>query len=615
MAEDLNALNAQLAATTAQADQTDRIAAGNKKNLDFLTQQDMVQKDLVKSYETALLKNEGLSAIDRKRLTAAKTMLGESAKAKKEAEIYRRTQSDILEGLKAQGKTLAINLHKMKESTMENGKFHAGKAMGAIAGGAKDIEANTIAALGPWGQIVKMIVDVIDGVRQTRSELTKAAADTYSFADAYGAANRESINTNKNVAELMVRYGRSKDEVIGLTKALKSSGFRDFGADVVSADGHLNDFAKNALGMADATGQSIDALVGQYAAVRRTFMDIKSSPEAVAKAYKGMYAQGKALANQGLGIKPSEWTAQVMGLGDAFSSVGMSMKSIGDVAGTVTRAIGRMGYAIKDSAKITQQLLGAVNATSDGWKVLIGQQSGMGGGFAETLFGMQQRGANMKMPGAGGFDAATFVKQMGGAIQKLTGGIGGASGQYVTEQVTKSMGLDAQSTAVLQELQNGTISQEEAEVSMNKIADAAKEAAKDSKGMFEILKTILIGMIAKPIIMIYDAITQMLGIAQDPSMAGAKDAMNKMSSGANGLELLTGGMVMGHAKEQMVGGKLLPVASTRPLNRDAASGGGGSNQFSFNINIDEGNISRQFKEMENKTVRLMKKQQAGNFST
>jgi len=562
-----------------------------------------------------------MSKSEERRLATAIKVTAKSKEAVKQAKLYQLSSEATIKGLKAQGKWLQANIESRKaiiaQSIRENGLAGASaQGVASVAKGAEDIEANTYAALGPWGVLIKLIVDVIDGVRKTRSELQGAAADTGDFTNAWGTANREAININKNVGELMYKYGKTKEEVVALSVALKSTGFRDFGASVVSASGDINDFAKSAMNFANATNQDVGAVVGQYKALRTTFIGLKAPLSDISDAYLTMYRQGAKLANEGLATT-KEWIAEVMGLGDAFSAVGMSMRSIETVAASTKRAMRDMGFAIKDSAQITQKLLGAVNATSEGWKVLIAQQSGMGGGgFAQTLFGMQQRQGNMRMPGADQFDASTFLKQMGGTLQKLTGGIGdSATRQYMTEKIAGGMGLDERSTQVLQELQNGTISAEEAEVSMNEINAAAKKQNLDSHSMFDIIKTILVGMIAKPIVMIYDAITSWFGYAQDPGMAKAKESMDKISSGANGLELLTGGLVMGHAKEQMVGGKLMPVANTRPLDRGAGGGGGGNNQFSFNITVDENNLRRQFKEMENKTVGLMKRQQAGNFST
>jgi len=558
-----------------------------------------------------------ISGLDEKRALKAIQITRDSKEAVKQAKLYQASSQAIIKGLEAQGKHLQANLQKIKDSVHQNGILGAGaEGAGKIAKGAEDIEANTYAALGPWGVLIKLIVDVIDGVRKTRSELQAAAADTGDFTNAWGTANRETININKNVGELMYKYGKTKEEVVALSVALKSTGFRDFGASVVSASGDINNFAKSAMNFANATGQDVGTVVGQYKALRTTFTGLKAPLSDISDAYLTMYRQGAKLANEGLATT-KEWIGEIMGLGDAFSAVGMSMKSIEVVAASTKRAMRDMGFAIKDSAQITQKLLGAVNATSEGWKVLIGQTMGIGGGggFSQTLFGMQQRGPGMKMPGSDKFDATTFLKQVGGAISKITSGVGDAANrQYLTEKIAGGMGLDERSTQVLQQLQAGKISAEEAAVSMEEIDRAAKKQNLDSHSMFDIIKTILVGMIAKPIVMIYDFLTRWLpGVKADPGMASVKKNMDKISSGANGLELITGGLVMGHAKEQMIGGKLMPVASTRPLNRDG-SGGSSNNQFAFNVTIDESNIRKQFRDMENKTVTLLKKQQAANFS-
>ena len=602
----------------AQADQ-DHISALKDQQAE-LDKQSATMKDIfgstkaqADSLQKILDSGKIITALEEKRLLNAIKVTNGSENAVKTAKLYQTAQRATLEGLQAQGKYMKAFLQDSKDAVMYQGKFHLGKALGEGAKGVENIEQNVYAALDPWGLLLKMIVDIVDGIRMTRSELQKASAPTGEFVKGLEAANEQSININQHVAGFMTQYGMAKDEVVELEKALKGTGFRDFGANIVDSDGNIKQFAIDAQAMAKAGGIGIDALAGRYEDLRRSILGTGASQEKVTQTYFTMFKQATLMAEKGI-MKFDEYISTVMSLADAFRDVGMSIESVEQVTQSTARAMMNLHFPMADVSKIAQQLMGATKSASEGWQVLIGKMNGMGGGYAQTLFGMQQRGAGMKMPGQNEFNGKQFIDQMGKTILKMTAGIGDmATKQLMTEKIGGQMGLDAKTVEVLQELQSGGMSAEEAGVKMDQVHEAMKKNNLDSKGMFEILKTILVGLIAKPIVMIYDVVRRWSGSKADPGMANVRKNLSKIESGANGLELTTGGLVMGHAKEAMVNGRLVPVAATRPLNRDNMGGGNGSNTFTFNMNIDEQNLKQQFRKMENKTITLLKKQQAANF--
>jgi hypothetical protein len=78
--------------------------------------------------------------------------------------------------------------------------------------------------------------------------------------------------------------------------------------------------------------------------------------------------------------------------------------------------------------------------------------------------------------------------------------------------------------------------------------------------------------------MIYDFLTKIPGWlgGGKGSSSGMKKDLKKMSKGAGGLDILTGGLVEAHAKELMVNGQIVPVAKTRPFTDNSGGGGGGN---------------------------------------
>jgi hypothetical protein len=268
-----------------------------------------------------------------------------------------------------------------------------------------------------------------------------------------------------------------------------------------------------------------------------------------------------------------------------------------------------MGRPLANIQKVAQGIMGITKA-SEGWQVFMAKQAGGSGGYAQSLFQAQQRGPGGAVTGAGKFDAMKMIQMARGAIMQPTAGIGdAATKQLMVERMGKQFGMDEETTQVFQKLSAGTISQDEAAMSLKSLHDAATKNNLDSKGMFDIIKGILIGIIAKPIVMIYQLLQSWLPGQEDSSIG---EALDDASTGhATGAIIKSGGMMRVHAEEAVANGKVYPAAKTQPFKNDISNGG--NLNLSFNMQISEENLSRSFRDMENKTLGYLKKQQQGNF--
>jgi len=185
--------------------------------------------------------------------------------------------------------------------------------------------------------------------------------------------------------------------------------------------------------------------------------------------------------------------------------------------------------------------------------------------------------------------------------------------------------LDNGTVQVLQNMKTGKKGENDAAKQMKAMHDAAMQNNLDSKGMFDILRNILLGMIAKPIILIWKLIASWRHDTQsgleankmsknlDKAIKGSnaagpqdRDANGLLRGGhAIGADVTRSGLMMVHA-----GNRIMPVASSKPY---GGSNAGGGMNLTFNMNISEQNISKQFRDMERKTLDLIHRQQRANF--
>jgi len=244
-----------------------------------------------------------------------------------------------------------------------------------------------------------------------------------------------------------------------------------------------------------------------------------------------------------------------------------------------------------------------ITKAGEGWRVFAAKMSGVQGGYAKALFAQEQRGPGFGVIGAGERDFSKDVQQGRAALLNPTAGIAdAATKQYMIEKMGQQFGMDSETTQVFQKLSAGAISDAEAATSLEEIHKATKEANLSQKGMFDILRGILVGLIAKPLAGMYSYF-----VGGDSELMGKVAAMDYPSGDvpsmvrAGGIMRAMGGEVIG--KPAVVG----------PLHGSQQAGGGGSASVTINMNIDENNLRNQFRQAENKAVAFVLKQQRANY--
>jgi len=509
---------------------------------------------------------------------------------------------------KEEGKNLKASALAFKErfKNEKTGKVDTGHAIKGAADIAEDPK-EAIKSLGVWGMIATMIADVYDGVTLLAADLQKASAESGNFATSVASSRRESMALYDSQISLMTKYGMTVKETAQIYGELKNTGIAALGV-IPQTGTAMSDMALDVMSFAKATNQSTSEISEQYADMMRKFGKNEGD---LSKVYGQIYATARNAAAEGI-AKVSEMMKATFSLADAFSSVGMSIEGVNKVTNNVVKAMAALGRpgGVENVQRIAQGILGITKA-SEGWQVFMGKMNGAQGGYAKTLFSQQQRGADFKLPGKGGFDPMKTIQSFQSMIGKTTGGIGDANTrQLFTEKMGAQVGMDTETTQVMQKIQSGAMTQKAGAVELKKLHEAAVKNNMSSKGMFDILREILMGMIAKPILAIWKL------LAKFPLMGGASDEdrehMDKMSekidtppASAIGSDVTKSGLMMVHA-----GNKVSPAAK-----RTAYSGGGGGGgvNLSFNISIDEKSLHKKFMEMEKNTLEVIQKQQSANF--
>jgi hypothetical protein len=532
-------------------------------------------------------------------------------------------QRQAVELAKEQGKNLKAAALEFKnrfrnESTGKVDAANASKGGVQLAQDPKQM----LQALGPWGVLIGFIADVIDGVRMMGGELHKASAESGKFADSFNRTREESQDLFNSQISLMGKYGLTVKEAGQIFGELKSTGLDALGV-IPKTGTALSELALDVMSFAKATNQSTGQVAEQYAQIVRTFGKDSRNARQLTDTYNKIFTVASKAAQAGFG-KMSELVSTVFSLGEAFKDVGMSADSVVRVVNGMTGALKSLKFAANaaDINRIASGILGITKA-SEGWQVFMGKLSGMSGGYAQTLFQMQQRGSDFALPGAGKFDAGKTIQSFRGMLNATTGGISDPmTKQLMIEKMGQQVGMDTQTTQVFQRLMSGGMDEGAAKSDLEKIHKAAVDNNLSTKGMFDILKEILVGMIAKPILFIWKLLSRWSGKStkqDDERMRKAEAALNKTdqpeqsTSGirhsAIGSDVTRSGLMMVHAGNQVV-----PMAKAQPFkDRMRAGGGGAGMNVSFNVMIDEKSLHKKFMQMEQQTLDLLHKQQKGNF--
>lgn len=601
-----------------------------------------LRQEVMKNYVTELASlrkiaevSKTLAATELKRLQGLMNM--DVALEKQEATLQninlmneknRRIQDQEIEIMRKKGMMAKAYFAQLALNAKRSFQTESGHTTGASAaqGGAKagagavGIAQNPremLNSLGPWGIIIGFIADVIDGVRMMGGELQKASAESGKFADSFDTTREESQNLFNSQISLMTKYGMTVKEAGQIFGELKNTGIAALGV-IPKTGTALSGLALDVMSFAKATNQSTAEVSEQYASMVRSFGE---SVDHLGDTYDAIFSMSAKAAGDGV-AKVSEMVKTVFSLGDAFKEIGVNLKDVTKITGAVAKAIKDLGRpgGIDQVQKIASGILGITRA-SEGWQVFMSKMSGNSGGFAQALFGQQQRGANFALPGAGEFDATKTINSFKGMLSKTTGGIADpATRQLMVEKMGQQVGMDTQTTQVFQKLMSGGMDEKMAKKDLEKIHKAAIDNNMSTKGMFDILKEVLVGMIAKPIIGIWKLISKWRGDAKSSEQAdklseklnkqpgeAAGSEVGKIGSKAIGADVTRSGLMMVHA-----GNTIVPAAKSTAYKEGVKSGSGGVS-VTFNMQIDEKTLHKKFMQMEQQTLELLHKQQKSNF--
>jgi hypothetical protein len=538
----------------------------------------------------------------------------ETDKIKSGWEIFDRTTS----ALKEQGKAwnyIAANVREAYKNAFfdqKSGKMSVGQSGASAVNAANDPSA-ILNLLGPWGIILKQIIEIIDGVRVMTGELHKAAAASGSFATGFGKARGEAMALTDAQARLTASYGMTADEVSKIYQTMKATGIEALGA-VRGFNTEMGDFAESAWMYAKATGEEISAVAERYADLIRNF---GVPQKEVIGTYGSILESANKVAQLGI-TTTTKYMQAVFSLADSFADVGVNIQGVNKILYSTAGALKNLNFPAAMLEKVAQGLMGVTRA-SEGWQVFMAKMAGVQGGYTSALFSAQQRGAGGMMPGGGEFDITKTFEMMKSALFKPTSGLSGDVKQLMIERMGSQYGMDPRTTQVFQKLATGGLSEGGAFKQFKDLQKAAKEQQMSTKGMFDIIKNILVGIIGKAVVAIWQLLAKspfMGGGVKGPSskqlammnkLSGKEEPTN-MKEGAIGATIKRSGLMMVHANEVAYGGKVYPVAKTEPFRGGA---GNGSNiNISMNMNIDEKTLSTAFRNAEKDTLRKIKKLKA-----
>ncbi len=594
------------------------------------------ERAIVESLKSKLGNHTKLSKLAQKNLD---NLVSSTVELKKQEGIYSQLtklsdinvarQRQTIENLKIEG-GLRSKIKALVKETFQNKEGVAtipsvAGGVGKMAGGTVGIASHpesVINALGPWGELVKLIVDVIDNLRSMRGQLSAASAAGGDFGRTYAKANAEATMLKSSQAELMLAYGQTTDEATKQISEMKRAALTGFGD---MSRGLTSDY-KDIYTFAAATDQSTQEVISQYASMRRISGITQRETQAT---YKKIFDSANDAAVKGM-ASVSDWMKGVFGLSDSFKDVGFNLLGIDKLMRNVAGGIKSLGQA-GGIDRITAIASGLMNISkaAEGWQVFMAKMAGAQGGYASALFSAQQRTAGGMLPEQGKFDINKSFDMLRSALLNPTKGIADPQmRQLMIEKIGTQYGLDARMVQVFQKMQSGQIGEGAARVSMKQMFDQARSTQIDQKGMFEIIRNILVGLIAKPIIGMYGLMQKMFltndeekqnladvraGLSRATEKSGATTVADYNANAprsALGSDVMKSGIMMVHAGNQIV-----PVAQRRAYGSSANGGDSNSNiNFSINLTVDPKNLHKKFVEMEREVISLLNKQQRANFS-
>jgi len=530
-------------------------------------------------------------------------------------DIVSAKRANDVELLKKQGKIAQAAAQEIANSFKSQGPGAQNAAHAAASGavkvhGAMDDPASMLEALGPWGILVKIIADVIDGARIMGAALHRAGAESGNFVKGYGTAAAEAMKITYQQTDLMWKYGMSTEEVSNLYQDLKNTGVGALGV-VPKIGDALSETALNTMAFAKASGQTSAQVAGQMAMLTRLS---KTSVVNLGTAYDKIFSMAERVAQAGV-AGMSETIQATFSMAQQFSDIGMSISGISDVIDGVAGSIKRLGQGggIENLTRISQGILGLSKA-GEGWQSFMGQMSGLGGDFLTNLFRSQQRGPDMMnhASGAGSVDPIKNLEMFQRTMQQTAGkSVNPMQGQLIAEHMAAAMGIDRQTADIMLKMNPKEMRGAKGQEELKKIQQAAEDNNMSSKGMFDILRAILIGLIAKPLMWIWKHFASGDGDESQNQLSDSMDKLNAADKSAGGSGAMKGRNAGGYYSDA-INADVKRSGAVRTRNADGTynleTDTKGKDAKGHNVT----NITIKVVDEHGKVLRIIKKQQAAN---
>ena len=571
------------------------------------------KNSILKTWETERKISDEL----KNRLAPLKEIIAAKERAvaplKEEAELLKK-QGGLLDNLKA--KQLELNALRKEKG--------AGHTVGTVAAGAVGLAqdpSKIYDVMGPWGQVLKVIVSIIDGVRNMAGGFLNASAAAGQFGKAADASFSLAEDVQSHSADTLLKFGMDAEHVGKNLTALMNTG-------LFKASELQKNFANVAMTMevfSKATGQSLEQVAGQIAELKRNFTLTKDAGEE----YTDMIGDAQKVAEAGI-MTVGEYMQKITGLGKAFAGAGFEASKTSKFLADMSLNFKKMGASAELINQMTTSIVQANNASQE-WKAMFGAiGGGATGGFMGALKRFEQRGPGMSLIGRH-VDASQQAGDMARTFAILTRGQNTEMATLMSQQMAQQANMTPEAGEALMKLAKGGFKTDspETKASWKSLVEETKSSNIWSKDLMELLKQILLGVLGKIIIGIWKAVQSLLELfggmseAQRNERAGGKMSMFekltddvKMPGGEtqsngqfSGPASLDRGFAMGGTIQQT--GYTMVHQGEEVLNRNEATsyrnGGrasGGGMNLSVNVNI-QGDLKKAFDDAYQRTLKIV----------
>jgi len=534
----------------------------------------------------------------------------------KQEELFGQQQQNLrntgkeLKKLQADWKQYWHEFGKDPNAQMGRSKGHIAVAAGEVAGtGGADL----LKSLGPWGVIAKLIIEAKDNADKYAASLQSAAAASGHFADGMAKYKAEGSALAGRQAELMAQWGMTTDEALEAITTLRKTGIETFGEYNNKLGLELKtgftDMTEGAIAFSKATNESIAVIAERFATLRRNFGEAGKEIQV----YGNVLNAANKVAQMGI-TTTEKYMQTVFSLGEAFTDVGMNINGVNNLVYSVAKSLKNMKFPADQLQKVAQGILN-VSKAGEGWQVFMAKMSGVQGGYVNSLFTAQQRGAGGLMPEEGKYDPMKAFNMMKGALFTPTAGLTGGNRQLMIERLGKQYGMDERTTQVFQKLSRGGISGAGAFKEIEKLKEQAKANNISAKGMFDIIKGILTGMIAKPLFMILNFLARRWGGSQEDRQTSEDflSKLNEKKSHGYRTQAIGGVANTSGFAEIMQGETITPPTMARMSPLKNGNQQASNINVNLSLNIDTKQIDKSFDDAKKFVIKEIYKQQQRNF--